>query len=176
MSDIRENNAVDRFGDLFPRLRAFAARQLGNTAEAEEVVQEAFLRLHTAESDGPLDNPNAFLFRTTENLAIDRLRRRRFEGTPPKVSEDGEIAELVDRITPEETVSKKQDLAELLKVINTLPKRRRDVFLLSRVEGLRHSEIAALLGISTSTVEKHMAAALLDLTTRLAEAERGDAA
>src|SRR5262245_51907286 len=65
---------TDDMSSLRPRLMSVAYRMLGSVADAEDAVQDAFLRYHTA---GGVTSPDGFLVRTTTRLCIDRLRERR---------------------------------------------------------------------------------------------------
>ncbi|HEV8192959.1 MAG TPA: sigma-70 family RNA polymerase sigma factor [Ktedonobacterales bacterium] len=66
------------YEELRPRMFAVAYRMLGSASEAEDVVQEAFLRLHRAMGDGSeIESPKAFLTTVTTRLAIDKLRTAR---------------------------------------------------------------------------------------------------
>ncbi len=103
------------------RLEALAFRMLGTRAEAEDVVQDAYLRLHSRATEP--DNVDAWLFRVVANLAVDRLRRakierRAYEGPwlpepVPDASSTPELAEnlsfafmaMLDRLTPAERVA-----------------------------------------------------------------------
>lgn len=167
MRPTKKTGTSDLYGDLVPELRGFANRRLGNHAEAEDVVQEAFLRFQRVQTDRVIENPNGFLFRTIENLVIDRLRRRRIDPGPAKDGELQDSPSTITHLTPEDHATHKDELAQLLKIVSKLPRRWREVFLLSRVEGMTHAEIAKALGISKSTVEKHMVRALLALDDTL---------
>lgn len=148
----------------------FIARRLRCRATAEDLVQEAYLRLIQATS--PLRSPRAFLFRTVTNLALNHWRdeRRRAELRrdilAPQVTR-------IDASTPQQALCVVEDLRLAADVFASLPERTREVFLLNRFEGLNQREISERLGISLTVVEKHMTRAVLRLTTAV-KADGGD--
>ena len=162
-------------GDL---LRFLVARA-GNREEAEDVLQEMWIKLAVFQS-GPIANGRAYLFRMAHNLVLDRLRERRRRERREQVWTDGEIGiapdgmELADPArTPEEALADGDEARRIAEAIDTLPEGARRAFRLHKIEGLSHSEVALMLGISKSGVEKHMAVAMKYLRRALA-AEAGD--
>jgi RNA polymerase sigma factor (sigma-70 family) len=141
-------------------LRRYLARRLGNATEAQDVAQDAFVRVHAVMSRRPLESPQAYLYTTARRLAIDELRRRRLD--PLRQPDEGVVVEAVFSDAPgiEQQVMARQELEQTLAVIDTLPPGCRTVFLLSRIDQLTHREIAARLGLSVSTVEKQHARAI----------------
>lgn len=118
------------------------------TEVADDLVQEAYLRLAPYRPE-QIRSPKSLLLRIASNLALDGLARegvrRRYEQTArPAV-------EAVD--SPHEALLLKQ-------ILQAMPQKDRDVFLLSRFGGLTHAQIASRLGIAVKTVEWRMARAL----------------
>lgn len=128
--------------------RARLVRRYG-AADAEDILQEAWLRLASYPSLAGIRHPKAFLLRVASNLALGQVRRsavaERFAAVTPTVSHED-----ADQL---ETVFFRQ-------MVLDLPQPLRDVFLLSRVGGLTNSQIADQLGISPKTVEWRMTRAL----------------
>lgn len=143
----------DQAGLLHRRIRA----RVGSPEEASDLVQEAFSRLLGARAGQPLRNPGAFLNRIVRNLLIDRGRRNAVR--PPFVSlEPGtDIAVPPDQGRALELDQMRRRYRE---IVDTLPPRTREVFLLHRVDELGYREIAERLGISIRTVEWHVAQAI----------------
>jgi RNA polymerase sigma factor (sigma-70 family) len=142
------------------RLHALLRRRGQTPEDAEDLVQEAFLRLHVfLESGREVKKPDAFLARTALNLSIDRHRSDR---SGQFVAEAVENLPLVDlRATPEESLYAEQRLRQIGEVLEKQVSRRaREVFFLHRLEGFTHEEIARRLRVSVRTVEKDIARAV----------------
>jgi RNA polymerase sigma-70 factor, ECF subfamily len=126
---------------------SIAYRMLGSVSEAEDIVQEAFLRLHTAQTDGVnIESPRAYLAAVTTRLAIDhlrsaRVRRESYVGTwlPEPVVDDKEPA-MVQQTEMGESLS----MAFLL-ILESLSPIERAVFLLREVFDYDYSEVAQIV-------------------------------
>ncbi|WP_319518907.1 sigma-70 family RNA polymerase sigma factor [uncultured Martelella sp.] len=136
------------------RLNRLANRILGNWEDAEDVTQEAFAKLQ--KSNVEPDGPGIFV-RTIRNLAIDRLRAADIRRTH---AQRAQAVEEYDAPSPDRIVTARQELEDLFTALQQLPRRRQQIFLLNRLDGMRHAEIARQLGISVSTVEKELRSAL----------------
>lgn len=152
-------------------LVSFFLRRVRQRAEAEDLTQQAFMRLLAAIQRSEVDNVEAFLFTVASNLVRDHRRSstRRSVDTTVSVDEDmiGELArEIVEDRSPERILMGRQSVAHILCSLEELGERTRDIFILFKLENMKQSEIAALLGISQSTVEKHVARAVLHLAKR----------
>jgi RNA polymerase sigma-70 factor (ECF subfamily) len=171
--------AIGGLSRLYAEHRAEILRYLrartGDAAEAEDVVQELWLKLQSTES-GPIANGRAYLFRMAHNLVLDRLReqkRRRMRDTgwtlerSAGVTGDGDLVD--PRQSTESELLEKEELARLAKAIGQLPEGAQRAFCLHKIDGLSHGEVAARLGISRSGVEKHMAVAMKHLREALAD-------
>jgi RNA polymerase sigma-70 factor, ECF subfamily len=135
-------------------------------AVAEELVQDVMLELwRRRESLANDSSPQAYLFQSTRNRALNYVRHERVEqrGEPEVM---GRIEE--DASAPAQLIEEEIERA-VREAIAELPTRCREVFELSRKHGLRYSEIASVLGISVKTVEAQMGKALKTLRVRLAE-------
>jgi RNA polymerase sigma factor (sigma-70 family) len=150
---------MDAIGHVLIKLRKLLRSRGRNTDEADDLIQEAFLRLQLYCRDKPVEQPEAFLVRTALNLSIDGHRRASHRLT---VAERVETLVLVDnRPLPDEVLAAQQRLQRVKHALDALNPRAREVFLLHRAEGYSYGQIAQRLGISVSTVEKHMAKAAL---------------
>jgi len=131
--------------------------------DAEDLVQEAFLRLHTFLADGQrVHQTEGFLVRTVLNLAVDARRRSRRDRRDSFVSEALEDLPLVDLAPgPEEIFSAQRRLLQMKAALDEkVSATTRDVFFLHRLEGFTHEEIAERLNISERSVERHIARAI----------------
>ena len=137
-------------------------RRTRNAVEAEDAMHAAFLRLERYRAVRPVDNPAAFLVQTAVNISIDQHRRQRFI-SPTPVEEYVQI--LADNSPlQDEVLATRKRLQRARQGIAQMTPRTRQVFLMSRVDGMKHKDIAQQLGISQSAVEKHLAKAVLFLT------------
>ena len=156
------NELVKLYG---PALERYLSRKLDNAADASEIAQEAFLRIYRLDQPEKLDNARAFLFQVASNLAIDQLRRRqlhfkflKIEGREPGEEELADIN--AGAASPEHILAAQEKLQRIYAVIDKLPDKVRQAFLLHRSAGLSYSEIARELGVSVSSVEKYILEAL----------------
>lgn len=147
-------------------LTRFFRRRVDNRSDVEDLVQDVFVRIAGRDSDKPVDNLGAYVLRTAVNVLADRGRRARSRRTDLHVPLDPELHE-GEEISPERVLSGQQELHAATAILLSLPERTRNVFILRRLEGMRHRDIAAQLGISVSAVEKHMVKAIRHLSTEL---------
>ena len=139
------------------RLRSYLARILRNEADAEDVAQEAFLRLHRHGALADYDKPSAVLFQTAYRLALNKLRSRRS-------SVVDRAAPLMDEIalppapapTAEAAMIAREQEHAYVRALNSLPARCRQVIELRTVQELSYKQMSDSLGISVSTLEKHL--------------------
>ena len=140
----------------------FLSRKLGSVDDAQEIAQDAFMRLHRLEHADDLDNARAYLFQVASNMAIDQLRRRKLHAR--YLEEEGARLQddtgHLDHGTPEELVAARQQLGLVYRAIESLPLRCRQALMLHRVRGLSYAEIAREMGVSVSSVEKYILEAL----------------
>jgi len=157
-------------------LLRFLTARLGDPAAADDVYQELFVRLRGGALPQDLTNPKGYLFRMAYNLAneLSRARRRQeardihwTDATTQKVGADT----ISDTAAADEALASKERLAAVMRALEGLPPKTREVFVMCRVRGLSHRDIAEVMGISTKTVEKHMTAALKHLTLILRSTE-----
>ena len=159
--------------DLFraqrPALQRFTVARIRNEAEAEEIVQEAFIRFQGKYDAEVIASPEALLARIAANLVIDRVRERDAraarEDAWGKLNTEGSgnFSEPRLGVDPSRTLDAKQQIEAALSVLENLPEKTRKIFMLHRFEGLSHAEIAEQTGIPKSTIEKHMIRAIKEL-------------
>ena len=155
-------------------LTRFLAKRVSNPEDAHDIAQEAFLRIYRLKNPEKLDNARAFLFKTASNLAVDQLRHQkvhaRYVNSELKLvsvtPEEADLAPSVERI-----VEAKQQLALMYQTVEALPANCRRAFLSHRGKGMTYSEIAKDMGISTSSVEKHIIQALKHCRKELRKTE-----
>jgi RNA polymerase sigma-70 factor (ECF subfamily) len=133
-------------------LRLLRAR-LGNVDDAEEVLQDVWLRLDRAAS-GPIAEPGAYLFRIANNLALDR--RRSALARLQRENDWSEIHGAAQAPSAEWVIIQSQRLARVDAVLAALPDRTARIFRDYRYDGMPRKAIAEAIGISVSAVEKHL--------------------
>ncbi len=151
--------------NYYRELVCFLNAKLGNRQVAEDVVHDAFVRVLERSSDTPIEQPRAFLYRTALNLVIDDHRRNALRQV-----ESLEVLDSEERYftpSPHSTLDHSQRLEMLQRALAELPPLCRDSFLLRKIEGQSHPEIAAHLGISKALVEKHIVNAMKHCRLRI---------
>ena len=153
------------------------ARKFGDIETARDIAQSAYLRVWRYAQTQQIDNLQALIFKTAANLAANEFRARKrmqllkFDGSPG--GRDFPIEQVAsEQPTPEATAVAKEEIAASMRAIDSLPAQARRAFLLSRFEEKTYREIAVILGVSESSVEKYIIAALKALRSAAAETGR----
>lgn len=137
----------------------YAARLVGGRDNAEEVAQNTYLRLAGLGSRGAaIEHPRRYLFVAARNAAIDFTMKRNREWLHRVDVED--IADAAANEDAEAMLLRRQRIVRLAVVLNELPAACQSAFVMNKLEGRTHREIARKLGISVSMVEKHIMRAL----------------
>ena len=157
------------------RVTRLAWRLLGRREDAEDLAQEAFLRLHKALPKFRGDSRvSTWLYRTVTRLAIDQMRRDRLrqrlffsrhtdnELDPVETASD-------PRANPARELHARQAIQQLQMALSDLSPRQRAIFTLRHYEGLQIKEIAALLDLGEGTVKSHLHRAVTSLRRELAD-------
>lgn len=147
--------------NLFRFLSARLRRQ-----EAEDVAQQTYLHLLQHPAPGEIGNPAAYLFRTASNLAIDTMRREttRLRHTEPEADPESLSSVMHE---PEDVLDAAARIERFTAVLEELPELCRHAFLLNKLDGLTHAEIATRLGLSKKTVQRYVLKALEHCAARL---------
>lgn len=127
---------------------------------AADLVQESFIIFLRERQKEIIDHPRGFLFKIARNLAYDHIKHRKVTQNYEQ-TEDPTLLPLSESPSTEKLASIDERLAAIAQILDELPPRTREIFVLNRVYGMTYVETAKELGISDSAVEKHMAKALL---------------
>lgn len=170
----RPNDLLDAYLSRRDDLVRFFAARLRSMTAAEDLVQDLYVRVASLDSDEPIENPSAYLYRLASNLMLDRLRSDRRSGARDSAWSQTQRLELAgeavsDEPSAEQTVAGRQRLAELARAMRDLPPKTRKAFELHKLQGLTQEETARALGVSRKTVEKQISAALQRLLAKLTE-------
>lgn len=153
---------MTELGHLLVKLRRLLRSRGESRDDADDLIQEAFLRLQVYRREHEVRQTEAFLVRTALNLATDRGRH---QGHTRRVTEAVRALQIIDSSPPPDDVLAAQERLLRMKAgLDRLSPRRREVFVLNRIEGYSFSQIAGQLGITLSAVEKHAAQAVLEMT------------
>jgi RNA polymerase sigma-70 factor (ECF subfamily) len=157
-------------------LMVFFMRRQFPRPEAVDLTQEVFLRMIGRYGREAPENPDVYVFQVAANLLRDRARRGVTRKIAAHASLDAPVdvaahglkdhPALVEDRGPERVLLAQESLAQALRALDELGERTRHIYVLHRLEKMRHKEIAALLGLSVSAVEKHIIRALAHLAER----------
>lgn len=150
------------FRRLFLPLGMYALRLVDDADVAEDMAQEAFLKAwQYIEGGGEIDSFSAFMYRTVRNNCLSYLRTRKETVDDANIPDVGE----------EEIDTSFRD-ARIWRAIDSLPEKCREVFLMSKRDGLSNEEIAEEMGISVKTVKNQMTKAFARLREALSDGHR----
>lgn len=156
------------FDTYYHSLLIYAYQKVNDRAVAEDMVQEVFLSLWTHREQIDFDIPlRGYLFRAVHNQCVNYLQSRHFALAVGRNEASVLLHREIVEYNQHDTLLLKELADEIFFFIDTLPEQCRKVFKLSRQDGLKNKEIAALLGISEKTVESHIGKALKDLRAYL---------
>ena len=158
----------------FPKMVRFAQEYVISEEDAENIVQDLFMYLwERREMLESVSNLNAFLFTLIKNRCVDYYRSSsRTNAKKTFLLSDIEERELhlkMEALQQFDTnIFSENEIEELLeKAIGKLPEKCRQVFVMSRMDGLKHDEIAKELNISVNTVQNHISSAIRKLSIEL---------
>ena len=151
-----------------PALRSWLWARVPVGLDVDDVVQETYAVLAALPSIDHILNPKAYVFQTAASILFQHTRRSRVVAIYP-VDDVERIAGAADQVSPEQEVIERDGFARFAVALADLPSRCRQVFTLRKIEGLSQREVASELGISESTVEKHMIKGLKLLMQHLAD-------
>lgn len=147
----------------FRHLRRILLRRGRTMPEAEDLIQDAFVKMqeYCAEG-GSVRHTESFLVRTVLRLASN-ARRDEHRDLYCDVEDLALIASSAP--TPDEFLAANQCLERMRDALDKVSRRTREIFFMQRIEGRTYAEIAKRMGVSVSAVEKHIASALLKLAS-----------
>lgn len=161
-----DRSAFERIYHCFgPKLHAFTRKLVHNQEDTEEVVQEVFLKLWERKHFlDPGQNFDSYLFRIAKNLVYNKARHQVYALAYGKYLTG-------QQNTPADTTQHQIDYQELNHLLEeaymTMPPTRKQVFIMSRLDGLSNGEIAERLQTSNSNIENHINKALHDIRKKL---------
>jgi RNA polymerase sigma-70 factor (ECF subfamily) len=139
--------------------------------DVEDILQEAFVRSFEAEGRHTIHDARAFLLRTARNLALDHVSRAAYRRTDPLESAEDEHC-TDGAVPPDVQVDAERRFLAFCQAVGSLPEQCRRVFVLHKVYGMSHEEIASRLRIAPSTIQKHIAKGLLLCHEHMTQGQR----
>lgn len=158
----------------FEGLLKFLRRKGRSREDAEDLIQEAMLRLHVYGQGALVANVEAFLRHAVHNLSIDQHRRDRLDMRIEVPIEDhnAHTPLIAPESTPEDTLEAQQRLNHIGAVLDTVGRRTREIYFAHRA-GYSYAEIAGHMDISQVTIKRHIARALLAIMEHSDTEENG---
>jgi RNA polymerase sigma factor (sigma-70 family) len=154
----------DWFLDQVFRHRAALHRYLGKLTsgaeDIEDLVQETYVRIYALPDFQAVGSPKALLFRIAHNLAVERARRQKTQATETMADLEA-LNVYSNEAPPDEQMDARRRFESFCAAVDRLPPLCRRVFVLRKVHKLTPAEISAVLGVSQSTIEKHVAKGLV---------------
>lgn len=156
---------AELYASCYGELVAYLRRLCADHGQAEDLAQEAGMRLISQARRETIAKPRAFLFHVATNLARDQLRRRMVSDA---YAGDGDGDDFGHAPGADHIATVQEDVARVSAALNTLTPRARDVLVLARIHGHTQKEIADRLNLQPKTVENHLTRALAQLGAALA--------
>jgi len=143
--------------DRYEHLKTQLTRRLGSADLAADALHDTWVRLADKDDIEPVQHPQAFLMRAATNIAVDRLR------VDSRTLSESEVDELFDMPSPDagpaETVQARFELAAMVRAMQALPARQRDILFAVRLEGTSREDLAQRYRISVRMVARELQAA-----------------
>lgn len=164
---------TDAFVEHGSYLKAFLRRFIQRPQDIEDIAQEAYLRAFQVGQNADVEHPKALLFTIAKNIALNELRSKSRRVTDYIEECQGELEEEV--ATTEEELIAMERLELYCKAVDSLPEQCRRVYLLRKVHGLAHKEIAEKLNVTVRTVERHLQKGVIQCRAQMREENDSDA-
>lgn len=166
LADFGEDD-LSRWDSVARRYRAalsgFFANRVRNPSDVDDLVQEVFVQLIKRARGEPIEQIEQYLFQVAANVLRDHARRKQVRHHDEHCSFDEDLHVFSTDISPERVLLGEESVARVAQALEQLPERTRDVFFLRAMDHCKFSDIARMLGVSKSTVEKEMVKAMMHL-------------
>ncbi len=143
-------------------LRNFIYYKCGDTQQAEDIVQNAFIKLWNNCASIDFNKARAFLYKVARNDFLNQVTHKKVV-----LQHQVYLVKESTNETPQFLLEEQEFMIKLKGVIANLPEKQREVFLLSRIDKKKYSEIAEIVGVSVKAVEKRMSLALITLRDKI---------
>jgi RNA polymerase sigma-70 factor (ECF subfamily) len=147
------------------QLQGLARKIVGTIELAEDVVQDAYLKIFQGVCASHVDKPYGYCCQVVRNMALDHYRRQSVESAYRIYSDDGELPQVPGGVMPERAIDDRRKLEVIDRALDTLPGRTRRAFEFYRLAGLTQREIGQRLGCSATLVNFMIKDAMLALAS-----------
>ena len=141
-------------------LHRYLGKLTSGAEDVEDLVQEAYVRIYAVTDYHQVESPKALLFRIAHNLAVERARRQKAQATDT-MADFETLSVYSNEAPPDEQTDSRRRFESFCAAVDRLPPLCRRVFVLRKVHKLSPAEISEVLGVSESTIEKHVAKGLV---------------
>jgi RNA polymerase sigma-70 factor (family 1) len=165
LANDNEAPVEELFNYYYPRLFNFSGKFLKIEDGIDDIIQEVFVKIwQNRKKINSASTFNSLIFTITRNLLLNELRSRL---NNEKTRDEIRSFSMAQEYSSTDEIEYKDVKEKVDQLINNLPERQKEIFILSRIEGLSHKEIAEKLGINTKTVEYHITLAVKHLKENL---------
>lgn len=148
-------------------IRAFAAQRIGQQ-DADDILQDAYLQLLQRSEQDAVREPRAFLFKVVANLSIDAWRKATRRAATVEETEQQELEAMACRHPgPDASADGAMAFERFLALLDELPLLPRHAFILHKLDGLTHAQVAERLGVSSKSVQRYLVEAMAHFAERL---------
>ncbi|RXJ75883.1 RNA polymerase subunit sigma [Arcobacter sp. F155] len=137
----------------YQELVYYVQRMVGDKDRAKDVIQEAYSRLLYVNKSSNIDNERAYLYKTSRNIVIDQSRKEKSSSETLYEEEEHSIPQ---EEQPHEQVVQSNQYEQMMKIVQSLPPKCQQAFILHVIEGYSRKEISSKMGISIAAVEKNI--------------------
>jgi len=141
-------------------LHRYLGKLTSGAEDIEDLIQETYVRMYALPDFHVVESPKALLFRIAHNLAVERARRQKSQATET-VADLEALSVYSNDAPPDEQMDARRRFESFCAAVDRLPPVCRRVFVLRKVHKLSPAEISEVLGVSESTIEKHVAKGLV---------------
>jgi RNA polymerase sigma-70 factor (ECF subfamily) len=160
MADERHDWFLNQIFRHRAALHRYLRKFTSGAEDVEDLVQETYVRMYALRDFREIESPRAMLFRIAHNTAVERARRQAAQ-TTDSVGDFEALNVYSTEAPADEQIDARRRFESFCAAVDRLPPLCRRVFVLRKVYRLSHDEIAEVLGVSHSTIEKHVAKGLL---------------
>ena len=142
----------------------YVQKMIGDKDKASDIIQETYIKTLEKSKNLEIENTRAFLYRVAKNIVIDKIRKNK-KITNIDYAESVFVSPINEQ--PDEIVIANDDYENLIKLVDALPLRCKEAFVLHNIEGYSRKEIAIMMEITVSAVEKLIIRATKKLQEKL---------